>query len=332
LSGFKSVGLSLFLFAKNMRRIFRRKAFKGYFLAALAAISVSNVFIFSKAALNETPYYTFGFYWFLCAFSYNLAMIIFSGKIKLFLQYSPQTLRAIAIIGTFEMLAAITFFNGIKQVENPAIASFLVNTTPVFVTLMSIPLLNEKFNRIEALGILITMAGAFMLSYSGHISFSHLFVKGANMVILSCIISAIGLVVAKKNIKNVDPYILSFSRTVFLLLFYLIAIFVIGGSFVVSGKAMMNMALGSFFGPFIASMLQYNAFKYIEVSKESLIQNTNGMFVLLTAWLYLSIMPQPIQFIGGAVMIGGVSLLVWGKMYGNKQKIKRRRQTTKSTT
>ncbi|HEY4785634.1 MAG TPA: DMT family transporter [Bacteroidales bacterium] len=300
--------------------IFKKKSFKGFLLAAFAALSVSNVYIFSKAALLVTPLYTFGFYWFLLAFSYNLALITSTGKIKLFFSYPTKILKAIVVIATFELLAAITFYIGMQRIESPSVASFLNNTTPVFVTLISIPLLNEKFNKLETIGIAVTLAGAFLLSYSGKFTLNGLFVKGANIIVFSCLLAAVGLVIAKKNIKNVDPYLLSFSRTVFLLVFYALGLFLTAQPVEVSGKVFMDIALGSFLGPFLGSILQYNAFRFIEVSKESLIQNTNGLFVIITGYLYLGIFPLYVQIIGGFITIGGVAIMVFGKLYYRKQR------------
>lgn len=291
-------------------------------LAALAALAVSNVYIFSKAALAETPLYTFGFYWFLMAFSYNLVLVTSTRKIKLFVTYPAKTIKSIVVIAIFELLAAVTFYAALQQMESPSVASFLNNTTPVFVTLISIPLLNEKFNKLETLGILITLTGAFLLSYSGHFSFTNLFVKGANLIIFACLLAAVGLVIAKKNIKNADPYILSFSRTVLLLLFYVISVVAMGQSFHVSGKAFFNIALGSFLGPFLGNLLQYNAFKYMDVSKESLIQNSNGLFVIITGYFYLGIFPLTIQIVGGIITIVGVAIMVLGKLYFKKANTK----------
>ena len=43
-------------------------ATKGYFFAFLAVLAMSNVYIFSKAALSEASLPVFGFYWFLFFF------------------------------------------------------------------------------------------------------------------------------------------------------------------------------------------------------------------------------------------------------------------------
>jgi len=57
---------------------------KGVLLAIAGALAVSNVYIFSKAALNEIHLAQFGFYWFGLGIIWNLIYIISFGKYKLF--------------------------------------------------------------------------------------------------------------------------------------------------------------------------------------------------------------------------------------------------------
>ncbi len=293
--------------------IVHQKSFTGFLFAGLAALSVSNVYIFSKAALLVTPIFTFGFYWFMMALFYNVTLVMSTGKYKLLKTYQKKVYKALTIIGFFELLGTVTFFMAIKQIENPAIASFLVNTTPVFVTLISIPILNERFKTLEIVGIVILLSGAFMLSYSGTFSFDELLVQGANLMILSCLLIAIALVIAKKNIKNIDPYLLSLNRVVFIFLFYTIALFFSGATYHVTTKAFVNIALGSLFGPFLGAILQYNSYRFIEVSKASLIQNTNGIFVIISTYLYFGLLPLALQIAGGIITILGMLVMVVGK-------------------
>lgn len=46
----------------------------------------------------------------------------------------------------------------IKTVENPTVVSFLVNINPIFVVVLGILILKERFNTIEFLGMAITLA------------------------------------------------------------------------------------------------------------------------------------------------------------------------------
>src|ERR1035437_8893185 len=112
----------------KISEIIHRKSFRGFLFAGLASFSVSNVYVFSKAALLVTPIFTFGFYWFLMALTYNTILVVSSGSYKLLKTYPKKVFKALTIIGFFELLGTVTFFMAIKQIENPAIASFLVNT------------------------------------------------------------------------------------------------------------------------------------------------------------------------------------------------------------
>ena len=49
---------------------------RGYILTLIATIAMSNVFIFSKAALKEVELIQFGFYWFGFAILWNLIYAI----------------------------------------------------------------------------------------------------------------------------------------------------------------------------------------------------------------------------------------------------------------
>jgi drug/metabolite transporter (DMT)-like permease len=90
-------------------------------------------------------------------------------------------------------------------------------------------------------------------------------------------------------------------------------------SFAVSGKAMMNMAIGSLLGPFMTGFAQYSALKYIEASRTMIIQSTRSLFVLVGSMIYLSLLPDMLQLSGGLITIAGVVVMTWGKMKYRKK-------------
>lgn len=57
--------------------------FKGYATALLATTTLANVYIFSKAALNEVNFTQFGFYWFGFAILWNLFYTTIFGHFKM---------------------------------------------------------------------------------------------------------------------------------------------------------------------------------------------------------------------------------------------------------
>lgn len=285
---------------------------KGYFFAALSAIAVSNVYIFSKAALRETDLYVFGFFWFLSAFFYNLLYTVSTKKLKLYFTYSARQKVVLVFIGLIETMAAFTFFQGVNVIENPTIVSFLDTCTPLFATILGIIFLRDRFNKIEITGMVMAMAGALLISYSGTFKLSGLFIYGSHFAIMAAVFASIGITVAKSQIKAYDPAILSFNRTIYLVALFLILLLIYKKPFSITTQSFIFAAIGSFAGPFLGAILQYNAFKYIEASKTMIIQSTRSFIVLIVSLLLFGLFPLFHQLAGGLIAIAGVIVIAFG--------------------
>lgn len=285
---------------------------KGYFLAGLSAITISNVYICSKAALRETDIITFGFFWFLMAFSYNLIYCIATRKLKLYTTFSRNDQILLVFIGLFEMLAAISFFKGVNLLENPTIASFLDNCTPIFVTLGSIWILKEKFNRIEVFGMILAIVGAFLVSYSGSFSLRSLFINGSQYAVIASLLAAGGLLVARRKINLYDPAILSLNRTVYLVFIFFGLMLINHRPFTIHLHSFAYVSFGSFAGPFISAVLQYNALRYIEASRMIIIQSVRSFIVLIVSFLLFGVFPLAHQLTGGIIAVIGIIIIAFG--------------------
>ncbi len=290
-----------------------RPTIKGYLFAFLATLGMANVYIFSKAALSELSIIQFGFFWFAMGFSFSIVYLLWSGKIKLIKSLNRKSKRLLIIIGLLETLAATTMFLSISIIENPAVVSFLSNMTPIFVTLLGISFLKEKFNYIEAIGILFTITGAILISYTGQSSIKDIFIEGTGYILMSSFFLSISLILAKYRIKKLDPGILMINRISYMFLLSLGLMIYTGQSFEISGIAFFNISIGSFLGPFLTAISQYSALKYIEASRTMIVQSTRGLFVAIGAIIYLSILPTAMQIFGGTVTIIGVIIVMIGK-------------------
>ncbi len=129
--------------------MFENPKLRGYILALFATIAMSNVYIFSKAALKEVELIQFGFYWFGFAIIWNMVYAIPKKKYSNLSKLKSKDLSFLIVIGLLELAGTTLFFMAINIVENPAIVSFLANMTPIFVTIFGILLLKERFNKIE---------------------------------------------------------------------------------------------------------------------------------------------------------------------------------------
>lgn len=287
---------------------------KGITLAFLATLGMANVYVFSKAALLEVNYFQFQFYWFGFALVWLVPFLIITGMIKKIPNLSRASNITLVIMGILELGAASLLFLAIQLSENPTTISFLSNLTPIFVTILGIRFLGERFNGVEAIGIILTIGGVILITYTRDTTIREFFGKGSGWILVSSVFSSISIVTAKSRIRDIHPGILTLNRVVFIFVFALGAMIVRQESFVISGRSAFNMAIGSMVGPFLTGFAQYSALKYIEASRTMIIQATRSLFVLVGSMIYLSILPQTLQLIGGLITIIGVIVMTWGKM------------------
>ena len=291
---------------------------KGILLAIGAALAVSNVYIFSKAALNEVHLVQFGLYWFGLGIVWNLIYIIASKKYKSFAKIKRSSYFALFLIALLEVGGTLFFFLSIKTVTNPTVVSFLANINPLFVVTMGVLFLKERLNRLEILGILIIFIGVTIISVKGTGNIGSFFIPGIQYILLSGFIYSIATVIAKKQIKFVDASFMALSRLLLLFVFSIGAIIVLELPTNIPLSALKNIAIGSILGPFLTATLGYMALKYIEVSKASMVQSVRSLFVLVGAYIYFGNFPTYWQITGGTITIIGIILISLGKIKLNK--------------
>jgi drug/metabolite transporter (DMT)-like permease len=293
---------------------------KGIALAFLATLGMANVYVFSKAALLEVNYYQFQFYWFGFALVWILPFLTMSGIIRKIPALRRASRITLIIIGLLELGAASLLFLSIQLAENPTTISFLSNLTPIFVTILGIRFLGERFNLVEAIGIILTIGGVILITYTKDSRIQEFFGAGSGWILVSSIFSSISIVTAKSRIKDFHPGILTLNRVAFLFVFAVGAMLFRGESFSIPRQAGINMAIGSLLGPFLTGFAQYSALKYIEASRTMIIQATRSLFVLVGSMIYLSILPEMLQLAGGIITIAGVIVMTWGKMRFKRKK------------
>ncbi len=291
---------------------------RGVLLAFVSVIAVSNVYIFSKAALMEVTFPLFGVYW----FSFGLLWIFLYGctqhTFRSISNFAKKNIGILLVLGLVEILGTYFFFKAIHTISNPAITSFLGNISPVFVITLSYFFLKERFSYQEFLGMLLAIMGAFIISYKGNTVLEEMFIEGTQYVIYSGIFSAISSVIIKRNIKNINPILLTTNRSFFLLLFSSSALIVFKESLLIEFKPLMNIFIGSLLGPFLTVIAGYLALQFIPLSQRAIINSTKGLFVLFGAYLYFGEFPKMIALVGGIVTIIGLLLIAFGKSVKNE--------------
>lgn len=292
---------------------------KGYILAFISVLSVSNVYIFSKAALNEVSLAQFGVYW----FGFGLIWLILFGlkrnSFALIKLFNRKQYLLLLVLGLIELVATTYFFKSINTIPNPAIASFLGNISPVFVLTLSFIFLKERLNLLEIVGVIIALSGAFIIGYKGGTDIRNMFIDGTQYIVYSTLLFSTVSVISKKYITELSPVLIALNRTLFLFIFSLIIMFYSHQSFNIPLNALKNLFIGSILGPFLTAIFGLLALQYIDLSKKSIISSTKSLFILVGAYLYFGQFPKNYEMFGGILSIAGVLLIIFGKIQLKKK-------------
>jgi drug/metabolite transporter (DMT)-like permease len=286
---------------------------KGYMFAFLATIAGSTVYIFSKAALDQVSLPQFGVWWFSFALLWNLAFVAITTEPLFTVSISGSVIKALGRIGIYELVATTCFYAAIATASHPAIPSFLRNSEYLFVTLLGVSVLKERFAKSEIMGIALVFLGVLIISFQKGGSFSAYFHGSSGLMLVATVFYALRTLAAKKHITQVTPSALAINRAVFLWAFAVIALLFMGQTILIPLPVILLIGIGSFLGPFLTSIGQYSALKYFEASRTAIIQSTTALFVLPSAYFYFGKLPLGYQLIGGLFTIVGTVVLVLSK-------------------
>ena len=292
----------------------REKFWLGIFFSLISTFAFSIVYVFSKAALNYVALAQFSVFWYGIAFIEN-GLYFFSQRIdRQFIRLPRKKRMFLYLIETLEVIGSALMFWSIKVYEHPAAVSFIATLIPVFVGILSFIFLHERFNFLEIIGILLAIIGTVIISYQGAVLGEIAKAKLALAASLGFVlIFATNTILMRIAVRDVHPIVISFLRTVFMLVFWISVLLVKKESLEIPNKALINIIIGASFGPFLGLLMNIFALKYIEATLTSVIVNTKGFIVLVIAYFYLHLLPEGYQITGGLLAVVGVAILSYGK-------------------
>ncbi|PKP48010.1 MAG: hypothetical protein CVT92_16465 [Bacteroidetes bacterium HGW-Bacteroidetes-1] len=286
-----------------------KESSKGYLYALIATICGSLVYLFSKAALNEISLPQFGFWWFLSGIFWTSLMALHPRGGFSTTKFTRQDWKTLLYMGLIEIVATTSFYAAIEVSENPAIPSFLRNLEYLFISVLGFVLLKERFGKLQLVGAFLTLSGAFFISLKTT-SADSIFTVAAGLMLLSTSFYAVRTIIAKKHIREIRPIVLAINRSIFLFLFALMFMIYEGYSFNIPKSAFFNIMAGAFVGPFLTSIFQYSALRFIQASRAAIVMSTTGLFVLVGALFLFGSLPTSIQIIGGLITMFGILLMM----------------------
>ena len=281
---------------------------RGNMFALIATLAYSNVYIFSKAAMNEYPLAQFGSFWYAIVTVLCFFAALFNKKLGQLKTLTHKQVIILLTLGFLEIVTTTLFFVSIHIIPDPAVTSFLGNMYPVMVMLGGIFILNEKFGVLEIFGGFLALSGAFVISYTGGTTLETFFIPGTGIVFLNALFATTATLVVKVHVKKLSPELLNLNRSVWLFMFSVVMFFILGEKAVTSAIALKNTMLGAVL-EFTAILTVYYSFSFIEASKSSIVQSMKGIFVLLGSYLFFKIFPLAHQLVGGIITVAGILIM-----------------------
>lgn len=282
----------------------------GYLFALGAALALSSSFIFSKSALNQVSMIQFGAVWFTMGVFWNGAWYLGRRKFTGFKVNMRQKLSVAFLIAILEGVATGLFYLAIRAMENPAVVSFIGNIGPVFVTIMGITLLRERFRGAQVAGILVTIAGIFALNFREG-AFRGFTDPGAMYVIAASFFFSLATIAGRRFKEYLEPEMMSLIRTILLAAVFIALLLVTGQQLHFPAVVWRDLALGSLFETLLTIVFAYQALIRIEATSTSLIISSKAVWTLILAWIFLEVFPSGIQLVGGFMTLLGIYLITW---------------------
>ena len=291
-----------------MDRLPLSPAARGSVLALCSTAAIASVLVVSKWALTSLTPATFGTWWYGATVLIAIVYQLVRRRPGLWATLRSHRPLPIIALGLLNGLVTIIFAYAIKLID-PTIASFFDRSETLFAVLFGVWLLGERFVRLEVIGLIVLFVGVGGLTYTG----GRVVALGGALVFAANFLYSLGLVIVKSRLKAVDTGALTGLRALFGLPVLIVYALISGGWQVPAADQIVGIFIGAFLGPFLGHVLYYRALHYIDLAKAALLHASQPLFVAILALIVFGTTPDPWQWLGGALVLIGVYVLLIGR-------------------
>ncbi len=273
---------------------------KGYLYMVVSTLLISLAFIFNTIALESTSSIIASLFLFGFSTIGSFALLAVTGKIRKIRTLLAKFWKPLLLIGVLNGGSATLWFY-LLGLMGPSLLSFLLRFSTIFMIVMGIVFLKERFSKLEIVGGATMIAGTFIVSYSN----GNFILIGISLAMILSVIFASIQFLNKMYIKEIDPLVINALRV----LFTFATIFLIAPWMtelrIPSTTALGWIALSSVSAGIIGFLLNYKALELIDLSKTAVIQSLQPFVVVVYSLFILGSVPSGLQMIGGFVIVAG---------------------------
>ncbi len=280
------------------------RRYKGLLLAIAGVVLVSVNFVTAKYALTGYNSFTFLPLWFGTASVASTVYVLLYGPA--WRAQVRRNLWPLLGVGFTNGIAGAMIFAGLAYLD-PSVTAFLARSGALYAMVLGYIFLGERFSLQCLAGMALILAGVVLITYSSAASE----LVGVVLVLVGYIFGSLNYLFGKKAIGDTNPVVLIWMRSLVSLVVAL-AVAVISGrfNFQFSASHLSVLVLGALIGPFLGQMVSFYSLRYIGLSELEMMRATQPLMVLIYALVFLGMLPNLRQGLGGGVAIIGVILLI----------------------
>lgn len=284
------------------------KHIKGYILVVISLLLTSISFILSTIVIKEIGVPSTAFFMFAAGLIASTMILIASRKVKELTLLVRRYWKPVIAIGILNSISAVLWLSSLNLI-GPSLTAFLGRFGTIFTIILGLLFLKERFNRLELLGAIIMIGGAFVLSYNG----GNFIIIGVILVLILSLTFSVWQLITKIYIKRINPIAMNHIRLMFTFTVFALYIAATQDLNVPSLNIIGLAALGSISGGVIGFLLSYKAMQMTDLSKISTISSLEPFIVMLYSFIILHTIPTGYQFLGGFIIVAGTLFLVMGR-------------------
>lgn len=193
--------------------------------------------------------------------------------------------------------------------------AWIVATTPIFMAILGLIFLHEKFDWVQVSGILLAIIGVLLVVSKGNIKglFNGNFGSpGDFLIMISAINWAVFSILSRRGLEKHQATWMMFCVMAFGWLFSTL-LFMVNGDFQDFGNLTWTSLLGiGFLGIFcsgLAYIAWYDGLKAVPASQIGAFLYLEPLVAVIVAWFILGEYLLPISLVGGVIILFGVSLV-----------------------
>lgn len=275
---------------------------RGDIWAATSAFTTGSGLIAAKMALKSISPITFNAYIFFVGAIILLIDAVVSRKLRETVRITPRQVGFLIIISILFCGGTFCLYTAVSLVE-PATVSFLSRLELAATLILATIFLRERINLAEFSGLILVVAGLIVMRYDASLALS----KAVALVAGASFLTGSAEVLIKSKIFWINYRSLILYRNLFMTVIFLIVGAIVGQfTFVTETKLFPILVVAGLFLPYMGRLSYLKAMQNINVSRASIITQSQPFFAAIVALIVLGTFPAVKEIIGGLLIVAGV--------------------------